>query len=249
VVEPAVATRLPDEAVDITTNEFHLRLLFRLVSALSYALAGQAAVLGDIFVRSDHEPVPDQAAPDVLIAPGVRPGGRTVYRLSEDPVPAVTVEVLSPANREREGRALLEKKRAFFGRIGVPLHLEVDPDQAVITVWERRGDVLVPVRRTSSYSFSEYGGVRVETTAPGEVRVYLPDGRELGDAADELARADEQRRRADEERRRADEERRRADEERRRADEERRRADEEQRRADQLAARLRALGFDPDAAE
>jgi hypothetical protein len=197
VVEPAVAARLPDEAVDVTTNEFHLRLLIRLVTALSYALAGRAAVLGDILVRSDHEPVPDQAAPDVLIARGVGPGNRTVYRLSEDPVPAVTVEVLSPANREREGRVLLERKRAFFARIGVPLHIEVDPDRAVVTVWERRGGALVPVHAAAAYTSEDFGGVRVETPTPGEVHVFLPDGREVLDPADEARRADEQARRAD----------------------------------------------------
>ena len=52
--------------------------------------------------------------------------------------------------------------------------------------------------------------------------------------------------RVDEERRRADEERRRADEERRRADEQKRRADEQMWRAEALAAKLRALGIEPD---
>ena len=47
------------------------------------------------------------------------------------------------------------------------------------------------------------------------------------------------------ERRRADGEKRRADDEKRRADDQKRRADDEKQRAERLAARLRAMGIDP----
>jgi hypothetical protein len=185
VVEPAVGTRLPDEAVDVTASELHARIVARLAAALGYALAGRAAVLTDIFVRAGD----DQAAPDVLVAPGVAAGRRTVYRLADDPVPAVTVEVLSPANREGEGLALLERKRAFFGRIGVPLHLEVDPDYGAISVWQPRAGTLIRVAVADTFTAPEIGGVRITAPGPGEVRVSTPDGREVADPADELARA------------------------------------------------------------
>jgi hypothetical protein len=193
VAEPAVAAPLPDEAPDVTVTELHARVVMRLAAALGYALAGQAAVLTDIFVRAET----DQAAPDLLIAPGVAPGRRTVYRLSEDPVPAVTIEVLSPTNRRGEGRVLLERKHAFFSRIGVPRHYEIDPDRGGITTWTRRGGTLVQVASSDSLTGPDLGGVRITTPAPGEVRVFTPDGREVLDPADELARAEEQRRRAD----------------------------------------------------
>jgi Uma2 family endonuclease len=69
----------------------------------------------------------------------------------------------------------------------------------------------------------------------------------------ERARAEEAQRRAEAERARAEEEQRRAEAERARAEEEQRRAEEacqraeaERARAERLAARLRALGIDPD---
>ena len=55
--------------------------------------------------------------------------------------------------------------------------------------------------------------------------------------------------RAEQESLRAEQERERADQERERADQERERADQERERAERLAARLRALGIDPEAAE
>jgi len=80
----------------------------------------------------------------------------------------------------------------------------------------------------------------------------IPTGAELAEA--ERARAEEAQRRAEAERARAEEEQRRAEAERARAEEAQRRAEEarqraeaERQRAERLAARLRALGIDPDA--
>ena len=79
--EPAGGVVLVDEAVDVTTNEAHFRLIALLHMALSYALDGQAAVLADIFLRVDNR---EQVAPDVLIAMGSSAGTRsmTVRRVS-----------------------------------------------------------------------------------------------------------------------------------------------------------------------
>jgi len=63
----------------------------------------------------------------------------------------------------------------------------------------------------------------------------------------ERARAEEEQRRAEAERQRAEEAQRRAEAERARAEEAQRRAEAERARAERLAARLRALGIDPDA--
>jgi Uma2 family endonuclease len=63
----------------------------------------------------------------------------------------------------------------------------------------------------------------------------------------ERARAEEEQQRAEEARQRAEAERARAEEEQRRAEEARQRAEAERQRAERLAARLRALGIDPDA--
>jgi hypothetical protein len=121
------------------------------------------------------------------------------------------MEVLSPANGDGEGRTLLLAKRLLLGRIGVPLHIEIDPDDGVITVWEAHDGVLRRVAVGTSYCSDAIGGVRIETPEPGTVRVFLPNGHEVLDGGEELARAEEL-----------------------------------ETRADHLAARLRAMGVDPD---
>jgi len=65
-------------------------------------------------------------------------------------------------------------------------------------------------------------------------------------AEEEQRRAEAERARAEEEQRRAEAERARAEEAQRRAEEARQRAEAERARAERLAARLRALGIDPD---
>jgi hypothetical protein len=75
--------------------------------------------------------------------------------------------------------------------------------------------------------------------------IVIPTGAELAEA--ERQRAEEERARAEEEQRRAEAERQRAEEEQRRAEEARQQAAAERARAERLAARLRALGIDPDA--
>jgi Uma2 family endonuclease len=65
-------------------------------------------------------------------------------------------------------------------------------------------------------------------------------------AEEEQRRAEAERARAEEAQRRAEAERARAEAEQRRADEARQRAEAERARAERLAARLRALGIDPD---
>lgn len=180
----ALRAVLPDEAPDVTTTEVHFRVMFRLFTALNVALAGRALVLADIFLRVDER---EQVAPDLLVVPGATRGSRTVYRVPDEPVPAVTFEILSPKNRQVRGRRILEAKRDLLGRIGVPLHVEVDPDDGVITVWRSRHGRLVRVDVCQAFDDEALGGVRIETPAPGTVRILLPDGRELLDPGESNA--------------------------------------------------------------
>lgn len=187
VAEPALRAVLVDEAADVTASEAHVRAVLRLFTALSYALGEQAVVLSDIFVRVDNR---EQASPDVFVVPGVAAGSRTVYSIPPEPVPAVTIEVLSPVNREPTGRAELESKRSLFSRIGVPLHLEIDPDEGFIAVWELRDGALARVQLCTTYSSDALGGVKIETPAPSVLHVVLPNGHDVLDSGGELARAE-----------------------------------------------------------
>jgi len=82
------------------------------------------------------------------------------------------------------------------------------------------------------------------------LRWWDMDGRLLlnGDerAEQEKQRAEQEKQRADQEQARAEQEKQRADQEQARAEQEKQRADQERERSDRLAARLKALGVDPD---
>ena len=226
---------LPDEAPDVTASELHVAVLHRLLGVLRFLFRDKALVLGDTFLRVNGI---EQVSPDVMIVHGAEPGTRTVYRIPPEPVPDVTVEVLSTANFRGEGRRLLEQKRELFGRLGVPLHIELDPERRFLTIWRNVGGELVVDPPTDRFDGAELGGLLIECT-PDDVELRLPGGRLFTDVGDEIDRADREARRADDEARRADEEA-------RRAEREARRADEEAGRAARLAEALRAAGIDPD---
>ncbi|MGH9066751.1 MAG: Uma2 family endonuclease [Acidimicrobiales bacterium] len=232
-----MATRvtLPDEAEDMTVSELHQLVLNRLVDALRTVFGSSALVLSEIFLRV-HESDPvraDQVSPDVLIIPGARVAHRTVYRVPDEPVPDVTVEVMSRANYEAEGRAQLEHKRELLGRIGVPTHIEIDPDRGFVTVWRNNGGALgLTGPPDDRYDGPALGGLRIELS-PGEVLLWMPTGREYLDAAAETARAAAETTRADAEQARADAEQ--------------ARADAATARAERLAALVRRHGIDLDA--
>ena len=213
---------LPDEAIDVTTSELHALVLLRLTNAARYVFGDSALVLMDIFVRVNGV---EQVAPDLLVVPGAQRGRRTVYRIPDEPVPAVTVEVLSPANYEPEGRDLLAAKRRLLGRIGVPTHIEIDPDRGFVTTWHNHGGDLVVHDASDRYHGPALGGLQVDIPDPGEVTFSMPDGRELLDAPIEMARADT---------------------EAARADTEAARADAAALRAEHLADALRRVGVDPE---
>ena len=206
---------LPDEAPDVTATELHARVLHRLVVVLEFLFRHKALVLVDVFVRVNGT---EQVAPDVTIVHGAEPGTRTVYRIPPEPVPDVTVEVLSTVNRSGVGRRLLEQKRELLGRIGVPLHIELDPDRGSLTVWRNVGGALAPGSATDRFDGDELGGLEIELT-PGEVELRLPGGRRFTDVGDEIDRADAQARRAE----------------------------HAAERSNRLAEALRAAGIDPDA--
>ncbi|MGH9150000.1 MAG: Uma2 family endonuclease [Acidimicrobiales bacterium] len=242
MASPARPVALPDEAPDVTATEDHNLALNILFTALGRALQGRAAVVPDVFVRVDEQ---DQAAPDLMVVPGVARGGRTVYRIPGDPVPSVTIEVISPANRQGHGRAILAAKRSLFARIGVGHHLEVDPARGLITAWEPRAGRMVAVAEGTEYTSEAIGGVRIATPAPGQLEVWMPNGHRVLPSDAELARADEAEARASEAEARATHERAGRAREQARATQAEARERAAEARADALAERLRQLGLEP----
>jgi hypothetical protein len=199
---------LPDEAVDVTVSELHYELVQRLYNLLRIVFGDSAVVLAEMFVRLGDR----QVSPDVFIVPGARPGSRRIYDLTAEAVPAVTIEVLSPANETGVGREELDRKRAFLGEIGVPFHLEIEPHRGYLTVWRNTGGTLAVSAPEVRFEGPELGGVTVVCNGPADVELLRPDGTPYVSPAAETQRADA-----------------------------------ETQRAERLAARLRALGVDPDA--
>jgi uncharacterized protein (DUF3084 family) len=83
-------------------------------------------------------------------------------------------------------------------------------------------------------------GIRFELES-GVLQLYRPDGERFATYVELM----EQR---EQERQRAEQEHQRAEQERQRAEQERQRAEQEHQRAESLAARLRALGIEPEEA-
>jgi Uma2 family endonuclease len=193
----------------------------------------------DVFVAGDllWYPVEGEssvsAAPDTLVVLGRPKGHRGSYLQwrENDVAPQVVFEVLSPGNTEAEMR----EKRGFYERYGVLEYYEYRPHTYQLAGYVRtmEGERLSGVTPMEGF-VSPLLGVRFEREASGELLLIGPDGRPF------VTYSELSRQRETEERRRLI-----AEEQREAAEV---RAEEEGQRAERLAARLRALGIDPDAA-
>ncbi|MGK4007740.1 Uma2 family endonuclease [Sorangium sp. So ce1036] len=152
--------------------------------------------------------------------------------------PELVIEVVS----NREGEELGRKRRGYAG-MRIPHYVVYDParhlGEAALHAFELRGDLYVPIQpwfELLGLGLVEWDGEFEGMSGPW-LRWRDQDGELLLTGAE----------RAESERERAESERKRAEGERERAEGERKRAEEAELRAQRLAARLRALGVDPDA--
>ncbi len=210
-------------------------------------------------------------APDAMVVFGRPKGYRGSYIQHEEEgiAPQVVFEILSPGNRKR----VMDYKRTFYERHGAEEYYVFDPYKIRLEVWLGDGDgtPFRPVAEANGW-VSPLMGIRFELAE--DMTIFAPDGRPFEDFAEVYRQrdaserqAEEQRRlaarerrlrarserlaedlrkRADVEQKRADDEQKRADDEQRRADDERRLREESDRRAERLAARLKALGLEPE---
>jgi Uma2 family endonuclease len=210
----------------------------------------------DVFVAGDLlwypvEGRPDiRRAPDVLVAFGRPKGDRGSYRQWEEGgiAPQVVFEVLSPGNTLTEIAAKFE----FYDTYGVEEYYVYDPERGEMTGWRQAAGRLRVIEEIDGW-VSPRLGVKFRREG-GDVRLYLPDGRPFVSFVELQAQLEQERQRAEAERQRAEAERQRAEAEaaarvaaQTQAEEARQRAEAERRRAERLAARLRALGIDPEA--
>ncbi|GIV99708.1 Uma2 family endonuclease [Roseiflexus sp.] len=249
-----------DAPVDNFFSEKQQRLLTEpLYSADVAARLGRpllaAANVGIFFGEGEPAIVPDALLSlDVRLADDLWPKPNRSYfiwRFAKPP--DVVVEIVS----NREGGEL-DRKRTRYAQLGVGYYLVFDPQRLLGTellrCYELRGRTYTPcdspilpdVGLGARLWDGEYEGVQAVwlrwCDRDGNL---IPTGAEL--AAQERQRAEAERQRAEAEQQRAEVERQRAEAECQRAEAERQRAEAERQRAERLAARLRALGIDPDA--
>lgn len=188
--------------------------------------------------------------PDVMVSLGVKAGNvrqkkHNSYFISVmGKPPDVVVEQVSNTPGEELGAKL-----AAYPRIGVPYYVVFDPlhrlGEKTLYCFVNRGGKFEPCEPWFpalglgvKLWTGEYMGLEDEylrwTDAHGN---FIPTGEE---------NANQERQRANHESRRANHESRRANQECQRADQESRRAEHQRQRADALAAKLKALGIDPD---
>lgn len=167
-------------------------------------------------------------APDILVVFGRPKGHRGSYlQWREGHIsPQVVFEVLSPSNTPAEMR----RKQRFYTRYGVEEYYIYDPDRGTLAGLLRQGRRL---RRLPSMPgwVSPRLQVRFELQA-GELQLYGPDGQRFlsyVELAQQAMQATQQAAQATQQAMQAEQ-----------------RAAQAEQRAAQLAARLRALGIDPD---
>ncbi len=201
--------------------------------------------------NSLHEPA---IVPDVMLSVDVKihadlskRENRTYFIWEFGKAPEVVIEIVS----NREGGELSTKMQRYR-HMRILYYVVYDPhlhlSKTALRSYELRGDLYIAIDKhyyePVGLGLVEWEGVHEDHSATW-IRWCTKDGQLIPTAEETAA---QERIRADAANRRADDERKRADAANRRADDERKRADDERKRAEQLAAKLRALGIDPDAA-
>ena len=176
---------------------------------------------------------------------------RGSYRQWEEAgiAPQVVFEILSPGNTPAE----MDRKFVFYEDHGVEEYYKYDPERRQIEGWLRKEGRLQPIANLHGWQ-SPRLKIRFEMADTG-LNLFGPDGgpflnfvevaRQLKAAGRQL---EETGRRLGELTRELAEEKRRVTDVAKQRDEVTKQRDEARRRMDQLAARLRALGIDPNEA-
>ncbi len=213
-------------------------------------------VAGDLFWYPVEGDIHTRTAPDTMVVFGrpQGPRGSYVQAHEEGIAPQVVFEVLSPGNRPGE----MHQKLRFYEKYGVEEYYLYDPEKNDLEGWLRDGADLRPIATMKGW-VSPRLGVRFDWTEE-ELKLVRPDGRVLqsfqetdmrAEAAERDKEAATQRAEAAERDKEAAKRQSKADKERAKAAEklaeaEKQRASAAEERAQRLAARLRALGLDPE---
>jgi hypothetical protein len=183
-------------------------------------------------------------APDILAAFGRPKGPRGSYMQWEEAgiAPQVVFEILSPGNTPAE----MNRKFAFYERYGVEEYYKYDPERRQAEGWMRKDGRLQPIANLHGWQ-SPRLKIRFEMADTG-LKLFGQDGAPFLNFVEVARQLKAAGRQLEETGRRMNELARELDEEKRRARDFAKQRDEATKQRDQLAARLRALGIDPDEA-
>ncbi|WP_404790724.1 Uma2 family endonuclease [Altericista sp. CCNU0014] len=205
---------------------------------------------------STHQP---PLVPDVFLSLGVQVAenwwdkkNRSYFTWEFGKPPDVVIEIVS----NRKGEELGSKLRDY-AQIGVKYYIVFDPSGQLsripLQVYQLQG-MLYVVMETTWLEQVGLGVTLWEGSFEGKHDLWLRwcdrDGQAILTGSEkarrENQRAEQEYQRAEQEYRRAEQEHQRAEQERQRAEQESQRAEQERLRAERFAARLQALGLDPD---
>lgn len=158
---------------------------------------------------------------------------RTYFVWQFGKAPEVVFEIVSNRKGNEDGHKMTE-----YAKMRIPYYIIFDPAQHL------KGQKLTVYALTLRGEYEEISGSYLAGVGLG---VTLWDGEFEGKHTTWLRWIDENGKLIPTGKERADQEQQRAEQERQRAEQERQRADSAETRAEQLAAKLRALGIDPDA--
>jgi Uma2 family endonuclease len=199
----------------------HDPLVFVGGNLLWYAVEGEPAI---------------RTAPDALVVfgrPKIYRGSYMQWRENGIP-PQVVFEILSPGNCEVD----MGRKFEFDDRYGVEEYYLYDPEDVVLSGWQRAAGSLQAIEPMHAWR-SPRLGIRFDMSGE-ELVIYGPDNKRFLPFVEVIAQQEQARQRAEVAEWRAED----AEQQ---AQQAQREAQQAQQRAEQLAARLRALGIDPDA--
>ena len=200
-------------------------------------------VAGDLFWYPVEGHAEIRTAPDALVVFGRPAGHRGSYKQFREGniPPQVVFEVISKSNRAGE----MAKKLAFYDRHGVEEYYVHDPHRKTFRGYLRGGEALDPIAEIDGW-ISPRLGIRFDLRGEYGLTIVRPDGRIFLTFAEVALAREKAALLAKAEGKRAEAERQKAEAERQKAETERQKAETERQRADRLAAKLRALGLDPE---
>ena len=210
-----------DDGQPMASNTEQYRWIVMIQQNLDCVLV-DAFVAGDLFWYPVEGRPNISVAPDVMVALGRPKGKRLSYKQweEENVPPQVVFEILSPSNTKREMAA----KLLFFNRYGVEEYYLYDTETKELDGFVREDLDLVPIEDISDGWTSPLTKIRFDLSER-ELKLFRPDGTPFETYQELIEKAEQAEQKAEQAEQKAE---------------------QAEQKALRLAAKLKALGVDPD---